>query len=70
MSEAVKEVMGLMEALPEPEQNFALEIIRKLVIAWDPDYAKVTLAERDALEKAEREIAENRLVSHDEINWD
>lgn len=26
--------------------NFMLEIMKKLVIAWDPDFTKVTLKER------------------------
>lgn len=70
MSGAVKEVVALMEVLPESDQNFVLEFIKKLVLAWDPDYTKVTLAERKALEEAERDIAENRTVPHDAVNWD
>lgn len=46
------------------------EFIKKLVLAWDPDYTKVTPAERKALEEAEKDIAENRTISHDAINWD
>ena len=56
--------------LPESDQNFALEFIKKLVLAWDPDYTKVTPAERKALEEAEKDMAENGTVSHDAINWD
>lgn len=59
-----------MEVLPEFEQNFALEFIKKLVIAWDPDFTKVTASERVALEEAEKDIIENGTVSHDAINWD
>ncbi|WP_304430876.1 hypothetical protein [Romboutsia ilealis] len=46
------------------------EFIKKLVLAWDPDYTKVTLLERKALEDAEKDIAENGTISHDTINWD
>ena len=46
------------------------EFIKKLVLAWDPDYTKVTHAERKALEDAEKDIAENGTISHDAINWD
>ena len=70
MSGAVKEAVSLMEVLPESEQNFALEFIRKLVLAWDPDYTKVTSAEKKELEEAEKDISENRMISHDAINWD
>ena len=47
-----------------------LKFIKKLVLAWDPDYTKVTHAERKALEEAEKDIAENGTISHDAINWD
>lgn len=69
-SAATREVIKLMEILPENDQNFALEFIKKLVLAWDPDYTKVTLAERKVLEEAEKDIAENGTISHDAINWD
>lgn len=70
MSAATKEAINLMEILPESDQNFALEFIKKLVLAWDPDYTKVTPAERKALEEAEKDVAENGTISHDDINWD
>ena len=70
MSGVVKEAVSLMEVLPESDQNFALEFIKKLVLAWDPDYTKVTSAERKVLEEVEKDIAENGTVSHDSINWD
>ena len=67
MSTATKQAIDLMELLPESEQNFALEFIKKLVIAWDPDFTKVTPTERAELE---REIENGETVSHDAINWD
>ncbi|MCM1539218.1 MAG: hypothetical protein NC254_12580 [bacterium] len=70
MSAATKEAINLMEILPESDQNFALEFIKKLVLAWDPDYTKVTSAEKRALEEAEKDIIENGTVSHDAINWE
>ncbi len=59
-----------MEILPESEQNFALEFIKKLVIAWDPDFTKVTPSERAKLEEAQKEIERGETVSHDAVNWD
>jgi len=35
-----------------------------------PDFTKVTLAEKRALEEAEKDIVENGTISHDAINWD
>ena len=70
MSTTTKQAINLMELLPESEQNFALEFIKKLVIAWDPDFTKVTPAERSKLEEAQREIENGETISHDAINWD
>lgn len=70
MSTTTKQAINLMELLPESEQNFALEFIKKLVIAWDPDFTKVTPAERAKLEEAQREIENGEAISHDAINWD
>ncbi len=70
MSGVVKEAASLMEVLPETDQNFALEFIKKLVIAWDPDFTKVTLVEKKALEEAEKDISENGTIAHEAINWD
>lgn len=70
MSTATKQAIDLMELLPESEQNFALEFIKKLVIAWNPDFTKVTPTERAELERAQREIENGETVSHDAINWD
>lgn len=56
-----------MEILPESEQNFALEFIKKLVLAWDPDFTKLTSSERANLEEA---IADPETISHEAINWD
>lgn len=70
MSEVVKEAASLMEVLPETDQNFALEFIKKLVVAWDPDFTKVTLVEKKALEEAEKDISENGTIAHEAINWD
>ena len=67
MNAAIKEAVDLMGILPESEQNFALEFIKKLVLAWDPDYTKSTPAEKAALKEA---IADKETVSHEDINWD
>lgn len=56
-----------MEILLESEQNFALEFIKKLVLAWDTDFTKLTPKERVSLEET---LADEETVLHDNINWD
>lgn len=70
MNRAVKEAVNLMEILPEAEQNFALEFIKRLVIAWDPDFTKITPSEKDALDEAVKDIKKRDTVSHESIDWD
>ena len=66
MSTATKEMIDLMEILPESDQNLALELVRKLVLAWDPDFTKVTDEERRNIEEAEQ----SGFVDEEDINWD
>ena len=67
MSEMVKEAAELMELLPDSDKSFALQMIKKLVLAWDPDFTKLTPTERRDLDEAR---SEEETVAHDEINWD
>lgn len=52
MSEITSKTIELLEMLPENEQLFVLEFIRKLVLAWDPDYTKLTEDEKSNLEES------------------
>ena len=61
MSNITIEAARLMESLPESEQNFVLEFIKKLVLAWDPDYTKLT----DALKEAEQ----SGFIDETDIDW-
>lgn len=70
MNTTVEKATSLMEILPESDQNFALEFIKKLVVAWDPDYTKLTTSEKKALQEAEQDFAKGDTVSHNDINWD
>ncbi len=54
-----------MERLPENEQNFAFEFVKKLVFAWDSDYTKLTISEADALKEAEQ----SGFVDEEDIDW-
>ena len=55
----------VMESLPENQQKFALEFVKKLVLAWDPDYTKLTISEADALKEAEQ----SGFVDEEDIDW-
>ncbi|MCL2053876.1 MAG: hypothetical protein FWG90_05475 [Oscillospiraceae bacterium] len=66
MSTKTMQIANMVEMLPEDEQNFAFEFIKRLVLAWDPDYTKLTAFERAALEEAEN----GDYIDDDDIDWD
>lgn len=65
MSEIAMNAARMLNLLPEEDQNFALEFIKKLVQAWDPDFTKVTPEEAAKISAAE----ESGFVAEDEIDW-
>ena len=51
-----QKVAEMVEMLPEEDQELAYEVVRRIVVAWDPDYTKVTPKEAQALAEAEEEF--------------
>ena len=64
------EISTLVDLLPEAEQNLAYEFIKRMVLAWDSDYTKLTPTERKRLEEAEQDFITGETVSHEDFNWD
>ena len=52
--------------LPVGDQEFAYQFIKKLVLAWDPDFTKLTAEEKSLLEKAEN----SGFIDDADIDWD
>lgn len=67
MSERTMQIAEMVDMLPASDQQLAYELIKKLVLAWDPDFTKLTPKERHELEEAENDPD---FISHDAINWD
>ena len=67
MSNKSQQIAEMIDMLPEQEQEFAYELIKKLVLAWDPDFTKLTPDERKALQQAE---ADPEFISINDIDWD
>ena len=70
MSNTAQQVANMIDMLPENDQQLAFELIKKLVLAWDPDFTKVTPQEAKELEEAEQNLKNGEVVSHDDIDWD
>ena len=56
----------MIDMLPEEDQRFAYEFVKKLVMAWDPDFTKVTPDEAARVKAAE----ESGFISENEVDWD
>lgn len=67
MSERTKEMFQLVDMLPETEQNFISEVIKRVVLAWDPDFTKVTEGEIQRMNQAEQELENGEYVSHEDV---
>jgi len=70
MSNTAEQIATMVDMLPDTEQLFALEVIKRLVLAWDPDFTRVTPSEAEALDMAMEAYKRGEFVRHDEINWD
>ena len=66
MTAQVKEVADMLEMLPEQEQNLAVELVKRIVLAWDSDFTKLTPKEAEELEEARN----GEFFDDDEIDWD
>lgn len=65
MESIAENTARMIDILPEKEQLFAYEFVKRLVRAWDPDFTKVTKEEAQLLREAEG----SGFVSEDEIDW-
>ena len=66
MSEIAMNTAKLISMLPESNQYLVYELVKKLVLTWDPDFTKLTQDEADKIEEAEK----SGYVKDSAIDWD
>lgn len=66
MTAKTAQIAEMIDMLPESDKDLAYELIKKLVLAWDPDFTRVTPKERKEIEEAEQ----SGYISANEIDWD
>ena len=66
MSEKAMQIAEMLDMLPEQEQNLACEMLKRIVLAWDADFTKVTEQERKEIETAEQ----SGFVDESAVDWD
>ena len=65
MSTQAQEIAAMLDMLPEQERNLAFEMVKRIVLAWDLDYTKLTPSEAAELGEAEA----SGYIDSDEIDW-
>ena len=70
MAPVAQQIAQMVDMLPAADQALALELVRKLVLAWDPDYTRATPGEDAAMEQAVRELDAGDYVPDSALNWD
>ena len=70
MAPIAQEIASMVDMLPEQEQALAFEMVKRMVLAWDPDFTKVTDAERAQIDQAAAEMDAGDYVTDEAINWD
>ena len=65
MTQIVQESVRMLEMLPESEQEFASQFIKRLVLAWDPDFTRVTPDEAVRIHAAE----DSGFIPEENIDW-
>lgn len=66
MSIQAQQVAAMLDMLPEQEQNLAVELLKRIVLAWDSDYTKLTPKEAKELSEAEN----SGYIDDENIDWD
>ena len=57
MSDIAMKTAEMVSMLPPSEQNLAYEMVKRLVLAWDPDFTKLTPSEAAKIAEAEKDDA-------------
>lgn len=67
MAQIASEISKMIDMLPEQEQLLAFEFIKRMVLAWDSDFTKLTPIERERLDTADMELNNKDVIRHDEV---
>ena len=66
MSSIAIDTAKLVDMLPDDDQQFVYEFVKKLILAWDPNFTKVTPEEAQRIKAAE----ESGFVDDEDIDWE
>lgn len=61
------ETAELLDNLPDEDISMVNTLTKKLVIAWDPDFTKLTAKEKELLEKTDEEMKNGEYISEEDF---
>ena len=70
MAPIAQQIADMVDMLPEKDQALAFELVKKLVLAWDPDFTNVTPAEKAEIDKAAGEMEAGAYLSDQAVQWE
>lgn len=65
-SEIKQETITMIDILTDEDLLFANQFIKKLILAWDSDFTKLTPKEAEELERIQ---AKNEYVNAEDVDW-
>ena len=70
MSNNTKQLISIYELLPSADQDMILELSKKLLLAYDPDYTKVLPHEAKVIDEALKDYSEGvNICDGSTIEW-
>lgn len=69
MTTKTQDLIKVFDLLPESEQNLTFELVKRIVLAWDSDYSKLTPAERARLEESDKDLVHAETSKYDDMDW-
>ncbi|WP_341299259.1 hypothetical protein MHB44_11555 [Lysinibacillus sp. FSL H8-0500] len=69
MNNRAQDLVEMFNLLPESEQDLAYEMVKRLVLAWDSDYTKLTPVERARLEESTQDLKRGEVTNYADIDW-
>ena len=67
MSNLVMQTAEMLSLLPDDEVSLVNALVKKLILAWDPDFTKVTQQEAEVIEQSDNEMKEGIYFTEDEV---
>lgn len=67
MNSLISQTTQMLSLLPEDEVSLINALVHKLVLAWDPDFTKVTPEEKMALDEADEEMKAGHYFSDEDV---